>query len=129
MPSRRQSRVGDLLREELADLILREVRDPRLAEITSITHVDVAPDLSSARVHVSILGTEAEKAQTLQGLEAAASFLRRGLKERLDLRRIPLLAFVRDESIEGGARLLALMKEASSRESGGPKAGPASRRS
>jgi ribosome-binding factor A len=129
MPSRRQSRVGDLLREELADLILREVHDPRLAEITSITHVDVAPDLSSARVHVSILGTEAEKVQTLQGLEAAASFLRRSLKERLDLRRIPLLAFVRDESIEGGARLLARMKKAGARERGGPNAGPASRSS
>lgn len=127
MPSRRQSRVGDLLREELSDLIRREMQDPRLAEIMSITQVDVAPDLSSARVYVSIMATEEEKEETMAGLTAAAAFLRRGLKARLALRRIPTLAFIRDDSIESGMRLLTLMREVdptrqgqSSREEGSP---------
>ena len=111
MPSRRQSRVNDLLREVLSDLILREVKDPRLTAVTTITRVDVSPDLRSARVHVSILGDEELKQQTMQGMEAAASFLRRGLKSQINLRYIPFLKFVRDDSIENGARLLALIQE------------------
>ncbi len=122
MPTRRQSRVGDLIREVLSELMLHEMRDPRLAQIISITRVDVSQDLANARVHVSILGTDEEKVQTLKGLQAGASFLRNGLRGRAELRRIPFLAFVLDESIEGGARILALMKqEAASQRSGGTR--------
>ena len=113
MPTRRQSRVNDLLREELSDLVLREVKDPRLTAVTTITKVEVSPDLRSARVYVSTLGDEALKKQTMEGMEAAASFLRRGLKSRLALRYIPFLTFLRDNSIENGARLLALIQESS----------------
>ena len=111
MPSRRMSRVADLLRDELSDLIRREVRDPRLAEITSITHVTVSADLRNARVYVSILGSGDEKQQTLKGLQSAASFIRRGLRGRITLRYTPFLAFYLDESIETGAHLVALMEE------------------
>ena len=112
MPSsRRQSRVNDLLRDDLSDLIHFEMNDPRLAEVLSITDVDVAPDMSTAKVYVSILGSDEEKAQTIEGLSAAASYLRRQLRDRLVLRRIPHLTFVLDESIEGGTRLLELMKQ------------------
>jgi ribosome-binding factor A len=111
MSSRRQSRVNDLIREELSELIRREVRDPRLAEITSITEVAVSPDMLSARVYVSVLGDEEQKKQTIEGLQAAAVFLHHRLKDRLVMRYIPKLTFERDDSIEEGARLLSLMKE------------------
>ena len=113
MPTRRQSRVNDLLREELSDLLLREVKDPRLTAVTTITKVEVSPDLRSARVYVSTLGDEELKKQTMEGMEAAASFLRRGLKSRLALRYIPFLKFLRDNSMENSARLLALIQESS----------------
>ena len=112
MPSRRQSRVNDLLREEISSLIHREVQDPRLAEVVTITEVSVSPDLRSARVYVSILGTEEEKGQTLEGLRAASAFIRNSLKKRISLRHVPHFIYQLDQSIEEGAHLLTLMKEA-----------------
>jgi ribosome-binding factor A len=107
--TRRQQRINDLLREEISDLIRRELKDPRIAGLVSITEVDVAPDLRQAKVYVSVLGTEQEKASTFEALGAAASFLYRELKHRLSIRRMPLLTFVPDDSIERGARIIALI--------------------
>lgn len=111
MSNRRTSRLNDQLREELSDLIRLQVRDPRLAEIVSITEVAISADMRTAKVFVSTFGEEVEKRQTLKGLSAAAGFLRRGLRARLSLKEVPALTFVRDDSIEEGAHLLALMKE------------------
>ena len=112
MPSRRANRVNDLIREELSELIRRQLRDPRLAEVVSITQVEISADFRSARVFVSTLGEEEEKERTLEALRSAAGFLRRTLKPRLSLKTVPFLTFARDDSIEGGARLLALIDEA-----------------
>ena len=111
MPTRRANRVNDLLREELSDLILRQLRDPRLAVVVSITEVVTSPDFRSAKVHVSTLGDDAEKEQTLQALRSAAAFLRRSLKPRLAMKNVPFLTFHRDDSIEEGAHLSALIDE------------------
>lgn len=111
MPTRRQSRINELLRGELSALISREVNDPRLATVVSITEIKVSPDLSTARVLISILGDETEKRQTLEGLVAASPFLRRKLMDNVSLRQIPYLSFFLDDRIEEGARILALMKE------------------
>ena len=108
MPSRRTVRVNDLLREELSDL-LRQLKDPRMAQVVSITEVEVSPDLRAAKVHVSTLGTEAEKQGTLDALRASAGFLRRELRARLSMKAIPMLTFLRDESIEEGTRISALI--------------------
>ena len=111
MTSRRVSRLNDLIREELSELIRRQMKDPRLSEIVSITEVTISPDLRTAKVFVSTYGEEVDKRQTLQGLTAAAGFLRRGLRGRLSLKEVPALTFHRDDSIAEGANLLALMKE------------------
>lgn len=110
--SRRTERINDLLREEISDLLLREVKDPRMSGLVTITEVDVSPDLRRAKVFVSVMGTEEEKASTFRGLEAAAHFLQRKLGKRLTLRRVPQLAFLADDSLEQGARLLKLLEEA-----------------
>ena len=110
--SRRTERVNDLIREELSDLLLREVRDPRLdAPLISITHVEVTPDLFNARVFVSIMSGPAEQTEALRALNAAASFFHRELKSRLQMRRVPFLAFRLDTSIAEGAEVLALIEQ------------------
>jgi ribosome-binding factor A len=109
--SRRTERVNELIRDELSDLLLREVRDPRLERLISITHVEVTADLLNARVFVSIMGTEPEQVAALQALNSAASFFHRELKARVQMRRIPFLVFKQDTSIEEGARMLSLIQD------------------
>lgn len=127
MPSRRNSRVNEQIREEISDLIRNELRDPRLGEIISITEVDTTPDFSSARVYVSTLGDETQKRQTIEALEAASGFIRRGLRPRLNMRMIPILAFVRDDTLESGQRLTELIKEATPPPGPRPRGRPGSR--
>ncbi len=109
--SRRLLRLNAQFRQELAQLIHFEVRDPRLADFVSITQVEISPDLANASVHASVMGDEQAKRSTIEALTAAAPFLRRHLTERIAIRRIPILHFLLDESIEEAARLLTLMKQ------------------
>lgn len=110
--SRRLQRLNGLFQEELAELI-RDIRDPRMASIVSITKVNVSPDLENAVVNFSVLGTDQEKIDTLAALTHAAPYLKRELLHRVSLKKVPLLHFVRDESIEEGARILELMRKVS----------------
>jgi ribosome-binding factor A len=91
--------VGEMLREELTDIIRREVKDPRVG-FMSITRVDVPTDLRSARVYVSVLGDESERSATLTALRSASGFIRHHLKPRLRMRQIPELEFRDDRSME-----------------------------
>jgi ribosome-binding factor A len=109
--SRRTERVSDLIQEELSDLLLREVRDPRLDALISITRVDVSPDLFNARIFVSVMAPPAQQQDALRALNAAASFFHRELKNRMQMRRVPFLAFRLDTSIEEGAAILARLDE------------------
>ena len=111
--TRRLERLNGLFREELSDLLLRQLKDPRLAQFVSITRVVISPDLSHARVFVSVMGSEEEKASTLEGLTAAANYLRRELNNRISLRRMPELSFRRDDSLEKGAHVLDLLNQIS----------------
>ena len=119
MGTRRRERVNGLIREEISELIRREVRDPRLSGFISVTEVVTSPDLKHAKVFVSIMGTEEEKRQVEKGLAAASGFLRKGLGERLSLRYTPELSFQRDESIERGSHLLQLIEEVAPGDSTG----------
>lgn len=104
-------RLNDQIRDDLAVLLTREARDPRLHGVISITGVDTAPDLSTARIYVSVLGTEQEAEETFQLIRRAASFFRRELAARLNLRRTPELDFRLDRSIAEGARIDQLLRE------------------
>ena len=110
--TRRLERLNGLFREELSDLLLRQVKDPRLAQFVSITRVVISPDLSHARVFVSVMGSEEEREDAFRALETARPFLRRELGKRLSTRRTPDLSFRRDDSLERGAHLLSLIEEA-----------------
>jgi ribosome-binding factor A len=104
-------RINDQIRDELADLLAREILDPRLGGVISITGVETAPDLRIARVFVSVLGSEEEAQETVGRLRRAASFFRRELAARLNLRHTPEIDFRLDRSIAEGARIDQLLRE------------------
>ena len=109
LPYKRSQRVRDLLREEIADIIIFKVKDPRIGFLT-VTGVDVTDDLKIAIVYVSILKEE-EKQSTLDILQAAKSFIRSELSKRLKMKFIPSIDFRLDTSIEYGNRIEQLLSE------------------
>ncbi len=109
---RRIDRVNELLRSEISFLISRQIKDPRVAGVISITEVTASSDLRSARVFVSVMGKENDRHEALEGIRSAASFLRRELRERVNLRHTPHLTFLLDDSIEEGDRVLRLIEDA-----------------
>lgn len=115
--SQRTDRLDSQIRQELMDLLQREMKDPRLGFVT-ITRVETARDLGSARVWVSILGSEEERDRSMAALGVATPWLRRRLAERLTLRSVPQLSLRRDDSIEAGDRVLRLLKEIDQQEPG-----------
>ena len=107
--SRRMGRVNELIQEELSVLLLHELKDPRIVAMTTVTHVETSPDLEHARVYVSVMGTDEERAGVMQGLTSAEGFLRRSLAGRVKMRRVPSLTFMLDDSMERGAQMLELI--------------------
>jgi len=108
--SQRTDRLDSQIRQELMELLQREMKDPRLGFAT-ITRVETARDLGSAKVWVSIMGTDDERAATMRALTDAAPWLRRQLGARLTVRHIPQLMIRHDDSIEAGDRVLRLLRE------------------
>lgn len=109
MPSIRQARVAEMIKRDLAEIVQRDIRDPRLA-LLSITDVDVARDFSVAKVFVSVIGSAEEKADALKALQGASGFLRGQLGKALELRTVPALSFRYDTGIERGARMFELLR-------------------
>ena len=101
----KNTRVNEMVRSELASIIRNELKDPRVAVMTSVTHVNVATDLKTCKVGISVLGTEEEKKDTLDALVSAAGFIRRQLATSLNLRNTPELFFYSDGSIEYGVNM------------------------
>ena len=111
--TRRIERVNNLIRQEISELLQRQVKDPRLGSFVSITEVSTSPDLRYAKIFISRIGSDEERQETLSVLAAASGFFRKELGRRLRLRRIPELSFQWDDSIERGAHLLKLIDEVS----------------
>lgn len=107
---KRTARLNEQLKREISELIRNDVRDPRVGLVT-VTAVDVAADLGSARVYVQAPGTDAERQTTLEGLTAAAPFLRSTLGRILRVRRVPELRFRIDESLERAQRIEEVLSE------------------
>ena len=103
----RPQKVADLIQRELSDLLRRDVRDPHVGMVT-LTSVDVAPDLSHAKVYFTLLDKQ-KQAETTKALQRAAGFLRSQLSRRMNMYTTPALRFVYDESVERGDRLSRLI--------------------
>ena len=108
--NQRTDRLDSQIRQELMELLQREMKDPRIGFAT-ITRVETARDLGSARVWVSVLGTDDERQETIKALTDAAPWLRRQLGARLTVRHVPQLVIRHDDSIESGDRVLRLLRE------------------
>ena len=106
----RTKRVGDLVRAEISDLMLRGLKDPRIG-FASVTEVRMSPDLRHARVYISVLGDDSKVRSALAGLRSASGFLQRELGTRLRLRNTPKLTFIHDESIERAAHMEELFRK------------------
>ncbi len=110
-------RVNFTLRKELGSLIAEEISDPRLADLTSITSVDCAPDLARARIYVSVMGDEQARQMSLDALRSASGRLRNLVMRRVRMRRVPALEFLADFTIEDGAEMLALIDKVKEEDS------------
>jgi ribosome-binding factor A len=108
--SQRTDRVDELLRQEIGELLAKEVADPRIGFAT-ITDVETSPDLRHAKVWVSVIGQKADRDETLRALAQAMPFIRHELGKRLRIRRIPDLHVRLDDSAERGTRVLHLLQE------------------
>jgi len=107
----RIERVNSLIRQEISELLQRQVKDPRLGNFIAVTEVSTSPDLKYAKIFVSRLGSEGKKQETLNALASASGFFRSELFKRLRLRHTPELSFQWDDSIERGIHLLQLIDE------------------
>jgi ribosome-binding factor A len=110
MAGGRMRRVDEAVREVLSDAIAKELKDPRIGFVT-VTAVNTSRDLRHARVYVSVLGDEHERAETLAGLRSAHGYLQGVIASQLSLKRTPTLLFEYDESVERAARLTELMRQ------------------
>ena len=120
--SQRTEKIDELLRQEIGEIISREIADPRVGFVT-VTEVETAADLGHAKVWVSIIGQPAERAEAFAALGRAMPFVRHQLGSRIRLRRIPDLHLRLDDSTERGTRVLQLLSEL---EAGALEAPPAS---
>ena len=103
-------RVNEAVREVLSARIAEGLNDPRIGFVT-LTSVDTSPDLQHARVYVSVLGSDAERAETMAGLASAHGLLQQAIGRELRMKRTPTLEFVFDESIDRGMRITELLDE------------------
>jgi len=109
---KRTAQVGGLIQQEISELLVRKIKDPRL-EMVTITGVEVSPDLKLARVYFSRFGNPDDVQRGLEGLQSAAGFIKRELGHRMKLRRIPDLEFKQDTSFEYGDRIESILKDLS----------------
>jgi ribosome-binding factor A len=117
--SRRTERVGDLLLETLSELLLREVKDPRIGTVT-LTGIDLAPDFRHARIRYCTLGDQEHRASIQRGLESATGFLQGKAARLLRMKRTPELRFEYDEGFEKADRIERLLREARERDDDAP---------
>ena len=108
--SRRVARVAALIKREVSQMLLSEIKDDRVgAGMVSVTDVEVSGDLQHAKIFVSIYGTEEAKIETMEGLESSVSYVRKELGSRMQLRRTPTVKFLEDRSLERGDNILNLL--------------------
>ena len=110
MSADRMRRVNEAMREVLSDVVTRELKDPRIGFVT-VTAVKTSPDLRHARVHVSVLGDETVRADSLEGLRSAHGFLQARLAASLRMKHTPQLDFAYDDTAEKAFALEALIRE------------------
>ena len=101
----KNTRINEQVQRELGRIILREIKDPRISPMTSVTGVEVSPDLKTCKAYISVLGDDEALAKTIEGLKSAEGFIRRELASGVNLRNTPQIRFIPDQSIAYGIRM------------------------
>lgn len=112
----KNTRVNAEVQHELANLIREGIKDPRIHPMTSVTGVEVAPDLKTCRAYISVLGDDKAKKNTIAGLKNAEGYIRRQLAKSINLRNTPEIRFILDESIEYGVTMSKLIDQVTRKE-------------
>ena len=101
----KNTRINGEVQKELSNIIRNEIKDPRIGMMTSVTAAEVAPDLKTCKVYISVFGDDEAKKETIRGLKSAEGFIRRELARTINLRNTPDITFVMDQSIEYGVNM------------------------
>ena len=112
----KNTRINGEVQRELSLIIQKEIKDPRIHMMTSVTGAEVAPDLKTCKVYISVLGNDREKEDTLAGLRSAEGYIRRLLAKNLNLRNTPAISFRLDTSIEYGVAMSRKIADLESHE-------------
>ncbi len=107
----KNTRINGEVQKELSSIIQNGIKDPRIAPLTSVVSVEVAPDLKTCKVYISVLGSEKAAADTLAGLKSAEGYIRRQLAHTVNLRNTPEIHFILDQSIEYGVTMTKLIDD------------------
>lgn len=118
MVKQRAQRLGELIKQEISDILLKDVNDPRIGFV-SVTDVEVSGDLRHANVYVSVYGEEEERDKSMKGLKKATRYIRKLLGERITVYHTPEILFRYDNSIEYGAHISKLLDEVKKQEDKG----------
>lgn len=113
MPKRRTDRLNSLLKEVISEVIHRDVRNPHLPRLVTVTRVDITNDLHYAKVYISVIGTDEEKKQAIAALQSAAGFIAATSSKKVVMRYFPNLTFKLDDSVTQHMRIEALLGEIS----------------
>lgn len=115
----KNTRINGEVQKELRTLIRGEIKDPRIHPMTSVTAVEVAPDLKTCRAYISVLGGAEAKKATMDGLNSAEGYIRHLLAKNLNLRNTPEIRFILDESIEYGVNMSKLIDDVAKKDASG----------
>jgi ribosome-binding factor A len=116
MTKRRVQRLNSLLKEVISEVILREVRNPEVSPLVTITNVKITEDLTQAKVFVSVIGTEADKEKTLNALQSAAGFIGICSAKKVVMRHFPTLTFKIDNSVDHQMKIEKILNEIHNQE-------------
>ncbi len=107
----KNTRINSEVQKELSNILREGIKDPRIAPFTSVTSVEVAPDLKTCKAYISVLGDEKAQQDTLEGLKSAEGYIRRELAHTVNLRNTPEITFIVDQSIEYGVNMTRKIDE------------------
>ncbi|MEI8124432.1 MAG: 30S ribosome-binding factor RbfA [Parachlamydiaceae bacterium] len=111
MTKQRTSRLNSLLKEVISDVIRRDVRNPHVNELVTVTRVDITKDLYHAKVYISVIGSQSQKDETLAALQSAAGFIAVQSSKEVVMRYFPVLKFILDDSVERHMRIEELLND------------------
>jgi ribosome-binding factor A len=111
MPKQRTDRLNSLLKEVISEIIHRDVRNPHMAELVTVTRVDITKDLHHAKVYISVIGTDEQKKTSIMALQSAAGFIAVNASKKVVMRYFPDLKFILDDSVDKHMRIQAVLNE------------------